>query len=71
MAVLRNGQALPASFDVSNVPAFLSTYIDKTAKTAKLSDTQVLFLFELQTTNLADANADFNDLCMIVNVSAK
>ncbi len=71
VSVLKNGQSLPASFDYASIPAFLSAYVDAAGKTVKLSDSQVLFLFELETVNLGDATADFNDLCMIVTITAK
>lgn len=71
VSVLKNGQSLPASFDYASIPAFLSAHVDAASKTVKLSDSQVLFLFELETVNLGDATADFNDLCMIVTITAK
>lgn len=69
--VLRNGDAVPDIRPFANqtsVAAFLSPYVNAATRRITLRDDQVIFLFELGTTDMRAAAADFQDLVVLVNL---
>ncbi len=60
--VLCNGDTV--SFDISSLESYLSSYLSN--GTVSIADNQVLFLFELGTTNINQA--DFQDLAILLTV---
>ncbi len=66
---LRDGDAvpnIPGFMDQSSLEQFLVDYIDPNTDTMVLGDNQVVYLFELGTTNMSDPAADFQDLVVLV-----
>ncbi len=71
--VLRNGSAVPdiAGFqNQASIEKFLRSYINTQTGTVTLDANQAIYLFELGTTNLSSAAADFQDLVILVTLSA-
>jgi len=70
LKVLRNGDEVPNLAGYGGQAAaetYLAPYIDPSGK-IKLADNQVIFLFELGTTNLRSSAADFQDLVALVSL---
>lgn len=69
--VLRNGDALPdiAGFDgQEDVEYFLRPYLSKDGQSVWIHPNQVLYLFELGTSDASSAAADFQDLVVLVTL---
>ncbi len=69
--VLRNGDAVPTLAGYAGQTSahdFLAPYIDATACTVTIADDQVIYLFELGTTDLTSPAADFQDLVVLVTL---
>jgi fibro-slime domain-containing protein len=69
--VLRDGDAVPNTPGFQNqasVATYLKPYVNTTTKKMSLLSNQTIFLFELYTTNLQDATADFQDLVVMVTL---
>ena len=65
--VLREGDAVPdidGFLDQGNVVSFLTDYIDNNK--INIGKNDVIYLFELGTTNTKSAAADFQDLVVLV-----
>ncbi len=70
--VLRNGDNVPniQGFEgQSNILHFVNDYIDTTTDKIRLADNQVIYLFELGTTNLSSSAADFQDLVVLITLT--
>lgn len=70
--VLRNGDTAPDIKPFQNqasVKSFLAPYIDATTKRVTLQANQAIFLYELGTTNMSNAAADFQDLVVLVSLT--
>jgi parallel beta-helix repeat protein len=70
LVVLRDGDRVPKISGVNgqaSAEAFLKPYISGGGK-VKLADNQVIFLFELGTTNLNSSAADFQDLVVLLTL---
>lgn len=68
--VLRNGDDLPdidAYSGQAEISDLVADYIDTDTGKVKLADNQVIYLFELYTTNLSSQYADFQDLILVVD----
>lgn len=68
--VLRNGDALPdidAYTGQAEISELVADYVDTDSGTVKLADNQVIYLFELYTTDLSSRYADFQDLILVVD----
>lgn len=68
--VLRDGDSLPdvtAYNGQAEVSELIADYVDAESGTVKLADNQVIYLFELYTTNLNSIYADFQDLVLVVD----
>ncbi|NQZ57629.1 MAG: hypothetical protein HRT88_09225, partial [Lentisphaeraceae bacterium] len=66
--ILTNGQEVPnieGYLDQGDVEDFLNGYIDEDGKVT-IADDQAIVLFELGTTNLTSAAADFQDLVVLM-----
>jgi len=71
LITLRNGDAVPniAGFNnQASLVTFIANYIDSNTNTVVLSPNQAIYLFELGTTNLNSAAADFQDLVVLVTL---
>ncbi len=67
--VLKNGDSVPdiSGFNgQSGLEAFIQNYIDTGSRTVTIEDNQAIFLFELGTTNMSSAAADFQDMVMLI-----
>ncbi len=70
--VLKNGDAIPeisGMDDQADLESYISDYIDMSTRTIALEDNQVIFLFELGTTNMQSSAADFQDMVMLVTMT--
>ncbi len=68
----RNGDSAPDIKPFQNQAAaatFLAPYIDAATKRVKLQTNQIIYLFELGTTNLSSTAADFQDLVVLVTLN--
>lgn len=69
--VLRNGDAVPdikGFQSQADAVEFIRNYIDNDTQTIMLDENQVIYLFELGTTNLSSSAADFQDLVVLVTL---
>jgi type II secretory pathway pseudopilin PulG len=69
--VLRNGDLVPDVPGMSNqssIEDFVSQYINLGTGTMQMADNQVIYLFELGTTNLNSSAADFQDLVVLLTL---
>lgn len=67
--VLRDGDPVPdieGYGDQADAAAFLKPYIDFDTNRITLDENQPIYLFELYTTNMSSATADFQDLVVLV-----
>lgn len=70
--VLRNGDDVPniAGMDgQSNIAHFVRDFVDTASGKMKMADNQVIYLFELGTTNMSSSAADFQDLVVLVTLA--
>ncbi|MCP3904724.1 MAG: fibro-slime domain-containing protein [Planctomycetes bacterium] len=70
--ILRDGDALPDIDPFGNqatILDFLSAYVDADADVVTIADNQAIYLFEVGTTDLNDATADFQDLVVLVTLA--
>ena len=70
--VLRSGDAvpsIPAFMDQASVEDFLIDHINPQTHTIDIGPNQAIFLFELGTTNVNSAAADFQDLVLLLTFS--
>jgi fibro-slime domain-containing protein len=70
--VLRDGDAVPdidPFDDQAAIATFLDGYVDAVAGQVTLEANQAIFLFELGTTNLSAAAADFQDLVVLITLA--
>ena len=70
---LRNGDAVPniAGFlDQASLAEFINDYVDATNNVVTLGHNQVIYLFELGTTDLTSSSADFQDLVVLVTLGS-
>ncbi len=70
--VLRNGDLVPDIRPYQNQTAakeYLATYIDPETRRVTIAENQAIFLFELGTTSLTTAAADFQDLVVLITLS--
>ncbi|MAE63181.1 MAG: hypothetical protein CMJ18_02810 [Phycisphaeraceae bacterium] len=70
--VLRNGSEVPdidGYANQANVEDFVRDYIDDDTDKIVLDENQVIFLFELGTTNMGSIYADFQDLVVLVTLA--
>jgi len=70
--VLRHGDAVPnitPFMNQNNILDFIRDYVDAATGTVVLDENQAIFLYELGTTNLASAAADFQDLVVLVTLA--
>jgi len=70
--VLRNGDPvpdIPGFRNQNSLAAYIAEYTDTTTNTISLDKNQAIYLFELGTTDLASAAADFQDLVMLVSLA--
>lgn len=70
---LRNGDTPPpfAPYGTqANIDAFLKNYLDANGK-VKLAENQVIYLFELFTTNTSDSTYDMQDLVVLATIVPK
>ena len=66
---LRDGDPvpnIPGFMDQNSIAQYLVGYIDSTTNTMDLGANQVVYLFELGTTDMTDPAADFQDLVVLV-----
>lgn len=69
VVVLRHGDSVPSYTpldDQDSIETFLAPYIDLTDDTIILDDNQVIFLFELGTTNTNSSSFDMQDLVLLI-----
>ena len=72
--VLRDGDPLPdiePYKDQASAAAFLENYIDVDTGLVTLAPNQIIYLYELWTTDFTDSTADFQDLVVIVTLAAE
>ncbi|HVU64030.1 MAG TPA: hypothetical protein VHC70_08640, partial [Phycisphaerales bacterium] len=70
--VLRNGDTCPniAGFgNQASASTFLAPYIDPTSKKITIQPNQIIYLYELYTTDYSSAAADFQDLVVLVTLN--
>ncbi len=70
--VLRNGStvpSIPAFQDQTNLAVFVAPYVNVVTQQIVLQDNQAIYLFELGTSNLNSASADFQDLVIMVTLA--
>jgi hypothetical protein len=70
--VLRNGDPVPSIqpfMNQSTIESFVRDYVDLSTHTMVLDENQAIFLFELGTTDLDSAAADFQDLVVLVTLA--
>jgi hypothetical protein len=68
--VLRNGDSVPKIPDAmgqDSIEDYLQDYVNKNNKIV-LEENEVIFLFELGTTNLSSSAADFQDLVVLMTI---
>jgi len=71
VVALVDGDPVPeydAFGDQASAADFLEPYIDFDTDTISINDNEVIYLFELYTTNLESSTADFQDLVMIISL---
>lgn len=71
--VLKNGDAVPdiAPFmDQAQISDMVRDFVDQKTGTIVLDENQAIFLFELGTTDLTSAAADFNDAVVLVTLAS-
>ncbi len=69
--VLRDGDDVPAIAGLENqqdVAHYLRNYIDVDTRTMHMDENQVIYLFELGTTNMRSSAADFQDAVVLVTL---
>ena len=69
--VLKDGDNIPSYEPLNNqatIESFLNDYIDVDAGTMAMGEGQVIYLFELGTSNLNSSAADFQDLVLLVTL---
>ncbi len=70
--VLRNGDDVPDIAGMNgqnNIAHFVGDFVDTATGKMKLADNQVIYLFELGTTNMSSSAADFQDLVVLVTLA--
>ncbi|RMD76383.1 MAG: hypothetical protein D6820_12785, partial [Lentisphaerae bacterium] len=70
--VLGNGDAVPhiqGFQDQDSLEVYIADYIDTNSGTVSIQDNQAILLFELGTTNLNSAAADFQDMVMLITMT--
>lgn len=70
--VLRNGDAVPKIKPFQNqatITSFLLPYIDPDTQKVTLGPNQAIYLFELYTTDMSAAEADFQDIAVLVDLA--
>jgi hypothetical protein len=68
---LQNGDEVPSYAGAGtqpNIEEFLDPYIDDTTGNIAIADNQIIYLFELWTTDLNSPDADFQDLVLLVTI---
>ena len=71
--VLRNGDAVPnikPFQDQATIISFLQPYLDPDTQKVTLGQNQAIYLLELYTTDMAAAEADFQDIAILVDLAA-
>lgn len=69
---LKNGDAVPdiePFMNQTEIVDFIRDYVDTDTNTVVLDENQVIYLFELGTTNLYSSAADFQDLVVLVTLA--
>lgn len=72
LIVLRNGDDVPdiqGYLDQGNLVDFVRDYVDPETDKVVLDENQAIFLYELGTTNMNSAAADFQDLVVLVTLA--
>jgi fibro-slime domain-containing protein len=70
--VLRNGSPVPNIPGFNNqtsIATYVRDFVDSGSNTIRLLDNQAIYLFEVGTTNLTSAAADFQDLVVLVTLA--
>jgi hypothetical protein len=70
--VLRDGDSvpnIPGFMNQSSVEAYVNHYIDHQTNKMRLHDNEVIYLFELGTTDINSAAADFQDAVVVVRLA--
>lgn len=71
---LRNGDSVPATTPFGRQPtidSYLTKYIDPTTKKVKLAENQVIYLYELGSTNTTDTSFDVQDLVVLATIAPR
>ena len=71
--VLRHGEQVPGhhAFTHPQIHDYLREYVDLKTGKIVLNENQVIYLFELTTTDLSSSGADFDDLAVLVTLASK